>query len=59
MNVVANVTVIVFFFQNAETRVAIALNMPTKDIVKHMNMFELNANILAKNARRTKILVLA
>jgi len=56
--VVVNVTVIVFFsFENADTRVTIALNMSTKDIVKHMNMFEFNAHILAKNARRTKIVI--
>ncbi|KAM7445901.1 hypothetical protein ABFA07_005690 [Porites harrisoni] len=42
---------------NAETGVTIALNMPTKDIAKHMNMFEFNAHILAKNARKTKIVI--
>lgn len=59
MNVVAKITVIVIFFplQNAETGVTIALNMPTKDIAKHMNMFEFNAHILAKNARKTKIVI--
>lgn len=58
MNVVANVTVIVFFpLQNAETGATIALNMPTKDIAKHMNMFEFNAHILAKKARKIKIVI--
>ena len=59
MNVVAKITVIVIFFplQNAETGVTTALNMPTKDIAKHMNMFEFNAHILVKNARKTKIVI--